>query len=99
MSGSFFTGERHKGSRAAFKEVFHFDVLVMRETAAVEGVDICSQLDCAQLGMYTFPDATGGCDMFLCEDHKLRGMVHREDLDPFGEQQTLIAGDENCFLG
>ena len=45
MSGSFFTGERHKGSRAAFKEVFHFDVLVMRETAAVEGVDVCSQFE------------------------------------------------------
>ena len=61
----------------------------------MEGVHICSQSHCAQLGMYTFPDATGACDMCLCKDHKLRGMVHREDLpgvlvedlDPFGEQQ------------
>ena len=56
-------------------------------------------------GNVHFPDGTGGCDMCLCKDHKLRGMVHREDLpgalvedlNPFGEQQTLMAGDENCF--
>ena len=74
--------DRQKGSRAAFREVFGFDALVVGQVQQLENGDsACGHVDCTAVGLFMFP---GPCVLgigLLCADHKLAGMIHKDDAD------------------
>ena len=99
----FFIGDRQKGSRAAFKEVFGFEpVVVGAPSAHVGSPSLCAHVDCDLVGVFVFPCSLHNTLGMLCEIHKLAGMLHKDKViwaahqkEP--EQPSTLQCDENTF--